>query len=312
MILCLSIWFANFFIFDRSFSIYKNSMSFSGFLTIIFGLAYSVIIDRSKLAVIQRWRDLWILEFDCAKLENIILHLDRREIFATITITSLLVGATYIGYEIFYHMNLTQFHVVSLICAALVGLRISRLAAHGLIGSVLQAQDVGLNLIVDHSDRAGGTAEIGKFYLFNASVLLIPAVWLVIWIVNIPLIEDHPGKNNLWPAHFVILLAITSAIFVVAVWLPMIKFSQMMHEWKGLHLVPELASLKRQYFEICDGNASALGPAEGKSRQELVRRMHALTSISDWPVTPDSIGKHLSILSILLPPIVSGLLSYSG
>ena len=64
----------------------------------------------------------------------------HREIFVTISITTLFVVATYIGYGTFYHIGITQFHVVSLVCVALVGLRISRLVAHGLIGPVLQGR----------------------------------------------------------------------------------------------------------------------------------------------------------------------------
>ena len=308
IVLGLSIWFLVFFLFDQTSSIYNNSMSFSGFLTIIFGIAYSVYIDKGKMEILRRWRDLWILEFDCAKLQKMGSSLRRREIIATTSITTLLVVATFVGYTAFYHWKLTQFHVASLICAALVGLRISRLVAHGLIGSVLRAQDVGVNMIVDHSDGAGGTAQIGKFYLLNATVFLIPSGWLVIWMIKLSWIEEAK-TNPMWSAHFVILLAITGIIFLIACWLPLVRFSQMMVKWKSQHVALELAFLKEKYRDLFSAKSGQSDSVEERQLGEVVDRMELLSKVSDWPVSPNSFTKYLSILMIVIPPIVSALFS---
>ena len=285
-----------------------DPMSYTGFLFVIIGLGYSVMVDRSKTAAIARWEDTGILHLDPNGRTAIKSKLLRIEVASISLFVLISVAATAIGYHNFYigHIEFwtlvaSEFGVASFISALLVAIRLGRLVSIGFIGSLLRKNHARIVAMIHHPDRAGGLAQIGNFYLLQVSVLAIPAIWLLVWLFALPFREGYLD----WLDLFVILLAITTMAAITAFFVPMISFRSLINEWKLCILHPEKSRAKREMFELLD--RTDLTVAQLHRRRELVLYVHELNSIPSWPF---SRGTGSKAITAFLMPLLVGLIVY--
>ena len=183
-------------------------MSFTGFLAIIVGGAYSVFVDRSQIEIIGRWHDATIFDISDDQRPVIEARIFRTSMIAQLSTAAFILIVTVIGYTNFYSdlHPLSEFVIASFICATLIGLRLGRLASHGWIGRTLKVWNIRFSMTGEHTDRAGGLAQVGNFYLLQASVLIVPILWLLAWSILIPSLDSYSDWGNL----FSIFLAVSS------------------------------------------------------------------------------------------------------
>ena len=296
LILCLCAWFV-----DYNYRTEPDPMTFSGFVAIIVGLTYSVFLDRSQLSVIDRWHRFCIFDITPPDMRGIQVRLFRTELIATPIVTCMVVFSTIVGYSS-TQMNFdAEFMCASVVCATLVGLRLSRLVTHGMMGWTLKAKNVRFHLMIEHPDRAGGTAQVGNFYLLQASVLAVPALWLIFWVFEI---RSFTGYDQ-WTSHFYTLVLIVMLVFAVAFWLPMLAFRCFMSDRWHSHVWPEIARGRNELLKLLA--AEIQGSADRARRRELTSYVQALNNIPAWPVSPATVG---GFATVFLTPLVATCANY--
>lgn len=300
-----------------------DTMAFGGFVAVILGITYSVLIDRSQRKVIESWHHAGIIDVNSKERVSLQLELRKNEILATTGVASLIVAATLFGYykyiqtafsvEIYDLIQcgcntwevmkngitcteLLEFAIASVGCAVLVGMRLGRLVAHGLIGGALKKSGVRFRVLVGHRDGMGGWSLIGRFYIIQTSVLLVPVVWLLIWLIRIT-DPAHGERYNVWVEHFYTLVGIALLLFVFSYLKPIVDFGRFMRSWKVKYLYPEVSLARRELAAIIDAPVSTL--SANTRRVDLMNRFQDLSSIPNWPVSKRLIVGPLTFFATL-------------
>ena len=115
----------------------------------------------------------------------------------------------------------------------LTGLRFARMSANGTMGYRLLKSGVHVTPIVGHRDGAGGLSMIGNFFLRQVSALVIPAAWLIYWIISVAISRDTCVVYCKWVPFFFGLTLIVGVVFVIGLVLPMAAFRTMILEWES-------------------------------------------------------------------------------
>ena len=275
-------------------------MLFTGFFAVIVGLTWSVYLDQEPVDVIEEWRDSCIFDADTCEMDRIERALSRFFWWTIFVCIVLVLLATVIGYREVYSKGipLNEFTAASFLCAVSIGLRLSRLMMYVVMSWTLTAQKVRFFMVVEHSDGAGGFAQIGRFYLVQTSVLVVPAVWLAYWLWKI----SSSGTYTIWVAPFSAFIVFVSVIFCLAFWLPIGAFRKQMIDLKCRHVRPEIERVRKELLDLVDvesPNADNLA-----RRQALLDRVQALTGIPDWPASPGTLRTFLAGFVVLLMPVI--------
>jgi hypothetical protein len=172
---------------------------------------------------------------------------------------------------------------IEVVFAVGVGGRLGRLAAWGKIGSALRATKTRLDVMPGHPDGAAGLAPFGDFYLYQAWIASLPAVFLAGWWFLIPL---WPGYAR-WRDLYVALLPVAIMAELLAFLLPMISIHRTMSDRKAEllarvdALTPRIRLLQDQMIE---GDQVA-GPEAKQRLADLHEIYHLYTTTSTWPVS---------------------------
>ena len=168
---------------------------------------------------------------------------------------------------------------LALVGAYIAGFQLGRMASFGRVGTILDQAGARIHLEPAHPDGVGGLKPIGEFFLFQAMVAGIPAVFLAGWLVLFPLLGD---RYEHWRRPYPVLLAIAIVLELLAFFVPMLFFHRRMEEKKmeADRLSGEIASLSRRV-------ATAQGD-EAKGVKERLATLNeqyaALESMPTWPV----------------------------
>ena len=200
----------------------KDFTEFTGSVTIVFGIFYSVLIDKSYKESLKKWHDAAIIDLTPKESDEICQETHRFTRKWCIFLSLILLLIT-IPQLIYYHKeNITSlysdpsFHfdvnckepfsykdrycpdkktrlafisyiISSFFYTVLVGRRLGRSVGHGYISHMLRKKEIPLFMSIKHPDGAGGTALIGRFYFLQASLFLIPIAWLSLFLLVINL-----------------------------------------------------------------------------------------------------------------------------
>lgn len=277
----------------------SDPMAFSGFLAVIFGIGYSILVDRSHANLLSRWHDAAIIELNTDSRREIEKALQRHSIICHVIVVSTLVAVMIFGYTNFYRKfdPFSEFTVVSFTCALLVGMRLARLVNHGSIGRLVEDKAGPFGMTIEHPDRAGGTAQIGKFYFFQATVLVIPVFWLLVWILLIPSLEGYTK----WADHFFNLLILAIAMFFLAFVLPMIAFRRLIRDWKRANISNLIEGVRSELINL--RSIERPTSVQRRRRAELARHLDGLIHLPDWPVSLAT--RNAFVTTVLLPLLVN-------
>lgn len=276
-----------------------DPMAFSGFLTVIIGVAYSVLVDRNQMAVVYSWQELAIFEVDEAIKNELERELVRMSFLWQCSIGVLVCLLMIVGYASVFPLSglLSEFSLASFVCGLIVGVRLGRLASHGFLGRVLERRAAKFHIFVEHPDLTGGAAKVGAFYLIQASVVTIPIIWLVLWIVLFP----YHSQYAVWGEHFFNLIFLGFCIFFLTFFLPMRSFRRLIRNWKRVHLRREIEAVRSELHDLSD--LLLTDARQQARRRELVLYLHQLSSLPSFPVSP--LTRNIFVTTLVLPMAVN-------
>jgi len=165
----------------------------------------------------------------------------------------------------------------------LAGFHLGRMAFYGQLGALLKLKDVRLKASPGHMDGAGGLKPVGDFYFFQAMVVGIPAMFLAVWLLLLPLWPRYAR----WEEPYLGLLLFSITIEVLAFILPLISFHRVMKEQKeGLLRTADELSAKindlRSRLVIDPGCADRQQMTA--SLAEMTDYYWAIENMPTWPV----------------------------
>ena len=200
----------------------------------------------------------------------------------------------------------TEFVLASLFCAVLVGLRLGRAIANGFTGRAIRKVSPPFEMVPQHPDGAGGLDSIGRSYLWQASGLLIPTIWLLAWIW---LMSDTPNKyEEDWLLHFqVLLLVLAVVIWPVAVIAPMFSFHRLIVIWKAEYLEPTIVRMQADFRNLRGNHLQSR--YQRYRLRELFNDLHSLATLPDWPLSFRTLTVFGTVATPFLAAALGSLLS---
>jgi hypothetical protein len=167
--------------------------------------------------------------------------------------------------------------------AALAGLFIGRIVGYGMLGRRIQRTNLRIAPEPQDFDGAAGLRPIGSLYLFQASLVAVPAAFLAVWWFLIPVFGNrYDSWRNVYAGLTVVMVALEGIAFVA----PMLSFHTILHRAK-LDLLVEAD----RYNQEAAGLRERLVDVTGEDRGVLVNRLewleqryHAIEAMPVWPV----------------------------
>ena len=125
-------------------------------------------------------------------------------------------------YLVVYWGQLSVIKIAVTLVATLIGYIggnfFGQMACYGQLSRLLTKASIRINVVPGHADRAGGLERIGDFYFFQALVLAIPAAFLAIWWLVIPIMERYQGWRDACLGLFILAIVLEFLSFIVPLW----------------------------------------------------------------------------------------------
>jgi hypothetical protein len=202
-------------------------------------------------------------------------------------IVAVSIGAAFVG--AFSWQELTARYPLLLVEMAggyIAGCYLGRMACYGGLRAVLKARGIGVRLVVGHLDAVGGLKPIGDFYFLQAMIVGIPAVFLAVWLLLIPLPAFEARYQN-WREPYLCLLVLAIAIEALAFLVPLWSFhGDMVRQKRELlqeadRLSPRMAEIQAQ---LAEGAAGSEKQALRETLADMTARYRAIEELPVWPV----------------------------
>ncbi len=183
--------------------------------------------------------------------------------------------------------------------------------AYGSLGPVLRAR--GLRLVPQpaHLDGAAGLKPVGDFYFFQAMIVAIPALFLAVWWVVIPILERYES----WRGTYLVLLGVCVLIEVLAFISPMLAFHKTMRARKA-ELLLDADALSEEVAQLQSRLVSARDETERTALKEKLQpkidRYHAIEGMPTWPVDAKIRRRFTINNAVLIAPMVVKAISEVG
>jgi hypothetical protein len=178
--------------------------------------------------------------------------------------------------------------LVGAVLGYLVGRVIGRMASYGMLGTFLAHRRVTFRSTLGHVDGAAGLKPVGDYYLYQALLLTLPAIFLLAWLAmfNIPKWHERDGER--WQGAYIAFLALAIlleiVVFVVPMWRAHIAMKQEKHRQRvtaDTTLGPEISEIRAQL----ERNLTADARKAAQDRLEsLTMRYQAIESMPTWPL----------------------------
>ena len=294
-----------------------DKLSFTAFVTVLVGLLYGVIVDRSKVKLIAQWQRAGILSIGATHWDGVILYLNRIELKITGAVVAISLVFMATGYAWAFYLEggrfqdyftytcngesqipedsfalVIEFLVAVSVCSLLASLRLGRVVTHGFIGRAMFANDVRVNIIVEHPDCTGGLARVGQFYLLQSLILFPQFTWLVVWLY---LLESSSSYEQ-WQMFLYMGIPAAGAAFVAIFWLPVLSFRHAIREWKRNNCDQNLAVGIEQIAKLT--HSPDLTADNLVRRRVLVNYISDLNNLPDWPVSRRTRNAFISLFLI--------------
>ena len=287
-------------------------MTVTGFVTIIVGLFYGLVIDKDQTKIVERLTRTAVIRLGVIRFLEIRSQL--RCIAALTTLLSPVVLALIYLIAVYnFDDSLSDLICrpgghLALICVGLVSLRFGRYVSICFTNWVVfDKKQCTLLLLVNHPDRCGGIASIGNYFLKHASTGIIPIVWVLCWILIISYhmhikSQDYIEYNGLlFP--LAIYLIILGFLYVGGFFFSMYPLSRKIKCWKN-SLRPHVNQLVRnmQKQRHYTGGSFAINQVEIHATY-----LYSFFRLSDWGISP---GTKTAIFTALSTLIVSTVFSF--
>ena len=266
----------------------------TGVVTIVIGLFYSIIADADQFRIVNNLHENGIAWLGRERLIEIRSTLLRISIASQILCAMAIIVV--VG-ELVSTERTAGYPLISLwILPVLIGMRIGRLLANGTTVWVAFGRGaMSFNMTVNHFDGAGGVSHIASFYLRQASVALIPAMWALAWILIIHF--DHYQCWGAYADYQKRLPGLWVGLGMSLLWaianfvLPMRPVCNNIRAWKS-SIRPHVESWRHQLELYSKPNV------ENRAR-DLTLNLYGYFSISNWGISSKTRGAILAALSTL-------------
>ena len=258
----------------------------SAWATVAGGLAVAQTIPGRLQRTLVRLVDRGALETSEARIGEVFDRLCERAAVWGWAVGGVVSGAVGLAFLLAFPAGLADRIVLfglALVGGYAAGFQLGRMASYGRVGAILHEAGARVRLAPGHLDGVGGLKPAGEFFLFQAMVAGIPAVFLAAWWVLIPLRGERYER---WRDPYLGLLAIAIVIELLAFFVPMWFFHREMAGQKG-DLLREADRLSGEIASLTKELASAHGEEATALRERLAtvtERYWSLENLPTWPI----------------------------
>jgi hypothetical protein len=275
----------------------------SGFATWLAAIYFPLLLpDRVDMAL-ERLTHAKVIEgpLPLSELRKVIHRKAKR---AAIIGAVVLPGVLTLAFAVALQGNLAAKAILLVEEAAAaipVGLFVGRACSYGRIGRRLEKLGSKIHPDPGHLDGAAGLRPVGTLFFYQAMLLAIPAAFLAVWWLLIPLVNT---RYLIWREPYAGLLAFVVACEILAFFVPMLTFHRIMLD------------TKRRLFEdadrLSDKIASARRAATSKGDPQAtvdleagLARYQTIENMPTWPVDTQ-LRRRFGVRNlILLVPVVA-------
>ena len=211
-------------------------------------------------------------------------------------------AAVFIGFVLAFHLR-TQIPlmILEVLGGYVAGRFLGMAVSYGRLGLFLKDEGIPIQVQIGHLDRAAGFKPIGDLYFFQAMLVAIPAAFLAVWWLIIPVMPRYLR----WRDTYIGLLAIMLIIEFLAFLLPIWYFHTEMQRQKT-ELLKEADGLSRSIVKLQSRLVDAPTDKERGTLKErlslMIERYSAIEQLPTWPVDANVQRKFtISNLGLFLP-----------
>ena len=297
----------------------------SGFLTLVAGIFVARDARPKMEGSLSRLTDRGLLEVPGNEVKELEAKLEERaSIFIRVGGPAAAL-AILIAFLVLISKNwgsprgdgLLRLGIFETAWAYVVGRYLGRMAAYGMLGRFLKKEGVSVRVSPGHIDGAAGLKPIGDFSFFQAMVVAIPALFLAVWWLIIPIWPDPSfGPRYLeWRQPYLWLLALAITVEILAFVVPMWSFHVLMRQEQG-RLFKKADALSESIAGI---KARLAGSNTNQERNELTEQLAFKTKqywdieqMPTWPLDTRTLRKFTFRNVTLSIPILSEMLGLTG
>lgn len=185
------------------------------------------------------------------------------------------------------------------------GTLLGRMACYGRLGRLLVRNSIKIDIVPGHLDGVAGLKPVGDFYFFQAAVVSIPAVYLALWLLVIPI---WPRDYGYWREPFLGLLIVAVTIEILAFLVPLWSFHTIMQEQKKLYLATADKLSKKisgTQAKLAKADSGGVQSALKEQLSEMTKHYWAIETMPTWPVDLRTRRRFSSSNFVLLLPVIS-------
>ncbi len=291
-----------------------DALLVSGGLTFIVGLRLALNVPLKVDEALLRLINRGAVQLDPSQLPALKSKLEAQtERYAQWY--GLFIGAAvFIGFlSVFRLKTQIPLTILESLGGYIVGQFLGRAVSYGRLGTFLKDEGIVLQIQPGHLDGAAGFKPIGDLYFFQAMLIAIPATYLAIWWLIIPLWSPRYDR---WHEVYVGLLAIVLIVEFLAFLLPIWSFHTEMQKQKD-ELLKDADSLSHSIVELQARLVNAQSDQErGQLKERLAlmtERYWAIEQMPTWPVDVRVQRKFtVSNVGLFLPLLIRFLSTKTG
>ena len=205
--------------------------------------------------------------------------------------------------------------LIAIVAAAWSGVYFGRFAHYGALARFLSNANIALRIKPDHYDGASGLKPIGDFYLYQALVFSVPAIFLGLWwSVIIPLLQEQACPNiiNLESWRFAIFFhwIVVMSFFYLGFIRPVLTLRQRILDTKKELIQNQVPSMQAEI----DMLRERLWTGHDNDQERIHITNHidfysqqvwSIRRMSGWPMDSQTRSRFLSLNAIasVVPPL---------
>jgi hypothetical protein len=273
----------------------------SAVLTVVLGLWLTIGLDERFSAMVTRLANRGALERDGSAIsEDDLIRIKQTseasaqkcQLWTSITLA--IVVATVCGVVIAMgkiKSPLVAYPVTGPLLGALggfmVGRCLGRILPHSLFGRTIERENVSFRATPGHVDGAAGLKPLGSYYLYQAFVLAVPAVFFLAWSIILLFPEWH-RRYPAWRAPYLGLLAAAVCLELFGFLGPLWRAHKTMKSQKNEAIMevdkvvaPTIVQMKAELADELDADRRTVV----RDRHEhLISSYQEIERMPTWPV----------------------------
>jgi hypothetical protein len=261
-----------------------DTLLISGALTFIIGIRLAFNIPYRAKEAILRLVNRGAIRLDPKALPEFWRKFEIRSEKYAQWGGAIIGAAVLIGFILAFRLRAQiPLTILEVLGGVVAGQFLGRAVSYGRLGSFLKEERIPIQVQVGHLDKAAGLKPIGDLYFFQAMLVAIPAAFLAVWWLLIPVFPRY----SRWRDPYIGLLAITLIIEFLAFLLPIWSF-HMEKQRQKTEKLKEADGLSRSIVDLQSRLVEAQTDqdrSELKDRLSLmIERYSAIEQMPTWPV----------------------------